>query len=71
MIIRIMKKLGIRYINYRPYTWCLKIRVRKILHAIVIVGSIQKQNTSQCIYYEVQLSIVHLIIKSELMYKVC
>ena len=43
--------------------------VRKILHAIVILGSIQ--STSQCTYYEVQLSIVHLIIKCELVYKVC
>ena len=46
-----------------------KKEVRKILHDIVIVGSIQ--STSQCTYYEVQLSIVHLIIKSELVHKVC
>ena len=35
-------------------TGCLKKEVRKILHDIVIVGSIQ--STLQCTYYEVQLS---------------
>ena len=42
----------------------LKKGVRKILHYIVIVGSIQ--STLQCTYYEVQLSIVHLIIKKRI-----
>ena len=60
----------------RKYTFqCVYIQgvskkgVRKILHDIVIVGSIQ--STSQWTYYEVQLYIVHLILKSELVFKVC
>ena len=45
---------------------CLKKGVRKILHDIVIVGSIQSDGMACKLVY-----FVHLIIKSELVYKVC
>ena len=73
-------RINIKILIYRSlliYRESQNKGVCKILHDLVIVGSIR--STSQCTYYEVQLStyyevqlsIVHLIIKSKLVYKLC